>query len=725
MVGEGRTERGNAHIRTLLANASDGFIVVDGEMTVRIMNERASSLFGAIREDVVGSSLETVGCSELTQVARCALASGEEATAQLEVGELSLGVKTARIQDGAAGTLAIIVRDDTELYRQQERAEAILAGAGDGLIVFTPDSHIAFVNPAAVELLGEELRKKVGTRISLAALLGIETEDAGQSVGPEFMIGSGSGEVTEAEITEPERRILEVRTNPVVDRSGRFLGRISTLHDVTAARELAVMKNEFVSMVSHELRTPLTSIKGYVDLIVDGEAGEINAVQREFLEIVQENSDRLVSLINDLLDISRIESGRVHLRIEPLDPRDVVSGVIDTFRTYAEQSGLTLIADIEPDLPRVAADADRVGQVLMNLTSNAVKYSPGGGSVTIRAARDGDFVNLGVSDTGIGISEDDQRQLFTKFFRVDSSLTREIGGTGLGLSICKSVVELHGGTIWVTSAEGEGSTFTFSLPVARADLVRTPSVEGPLGPQAGTVLVIDRDEEVADLVGTYLEQRGYDVVKAHTASQALAVAEAVKPALITLDVMLDAGDGFELLQHLKENPATSTIPVVVLSIVTDEGRSLRLGAADYLEKPIDKSRLMKLIDDLIGAKASPVVLVVDDDRHIVESLSHTLRAKGFAVAQAFDGREALAAVEAAPPDLILLDLRMPDIDGYQVIREVKSHGSTEHIPIVVMTAHRIDHDKIDILKLAAEHVAKPFSPETLAERVESVLRGRD
>ncbi|PKQ29013.1 MAG: hypothetical protein CVT60_07565 [Actinobacteria bacterium HGW-Actinobacteria-10] len=780
MGEDSRNHRGNAHIRTIMANASEGFIITDGEGRIRVFNETASAMFDKSREECVGELIESVGSAQLATAVREALAGGTaKGTFQLQFGERMFGCKFAPFTNDASSGLAVIVRDDTELYEQQERAEAILAGVGDGLIVFTPDSRIAYANPVAHELLGDRLARAADHQISLAALLGLQVpsteeitpcwdaRECGMIQCPQFgsddyrcwlrcgtpapdgtprtfeakrercaqcevfrstapLLGEpGSSGVMEAELTEPEHRILEVRTNPVTDKLGRYLGCVSTLHDVTAAREIAVMKNEFVSMVSHELRTPLTSIKGYVDLIVDGEAGEVNEIQMEFLKIVQENSDRLVSLINEMLDISRIESGRVHLRIERLDMTDVIQGVLDTFRTYADQSGVTLEAHVGQDVPQAAADRDRVGQILMNLVSNAIKYSPGGGHVTIRLAHADGCVQVDVSDTGIGIAEEDQHQLFTKFFRVDSSLTREIGGTGLGLSIVKSVVELHGGRIWATSVEGEGSTFSFTLPVAPVELIRTPEVEGPEHPRGGTVLVVDHDADIADLVETYLVKRGYDVVKAFTGLEARRLAAEVNPVLITLDVMLDDGDGFELLQNLKEDPATSEIPVVVLSIVTDEGKSLRLGAADYLEKPIDKARLMKLIDDLIGAKASPVVLVVDDDRHIVDSLAHSLRVKGFAVAQAYDGREAMAAIEEHAPDLILLDLKMPVMDGYQVIQEVKTHEATEHIPIVVMTAHRIDHDKIDILKFAAEHMSKPFSPEALVERVESVLSKED
>ncbi|HEX9094203.1 MAG TPA: response regulator, partial [Coriobacteriia bacterium] len=491
----------------------------------------------------------------------------------------------------------------------------------------------------------------------------------------------------------------------------------------TVAREIAQLKNEFVSTVSHELRTPLTSIKGYVDLILDGDAGEINEIQREFLGIVKENGDRLVTLINDLLDISRIESGRVHLKIEPFPMGDVIAGTVDSFRAVLEQSGRAVKTRVPANLPRVAADRDRAGQVLMNFVSNALKYSPAGGDVTISARRAGDCVNVSVQDHGIGIGREDQKQLFTKFYRVDNALTREIGGTGLGLSICKSVIELLGGRVWFRSRPGEGSTFSFSLPVAPPDLVRTPYVQGPAS-VGGKVLVVDRDPTVADLIETYLNKRGYEVVKAYSGREALEIAVKEKPVVITLDVILDDADGFELLQLLKDTPETEDIPVVVLSIVCDEGRSCRLGAADYLEKPIDQRRLLRVIDSLVGTVTSPLVLVVDDDMSIVRVLTDTLRARGFAVAAAFNGLEALASVEASKPDLMLLDLKMPEMDGYQVIQRVKGNPEWRDIPIVVMTAHRIDRDRIDILKMAATQLSKPLSPADIAEHVEQIMRKR-
>ncbi|NTU71198.1 MAG: response regulator [Coriobacteriia bacterium] len=595
--------------------------------------------------------------------------------------------------------------------------DALFCFAKEGLLAFDPDGHIARINPAACSMLDVEENKILGSDKPLAAMLG--TEAAAE-------LESAEGRAVELQLDDRATPlVVTARLDSVFDGDGALVGRTLALHDITHEREIADMKNEFVSTVSHELRTPLTSIKGYVDLILDGDAGEINEIQRDFLGIVKENSDRLVELINEMLDISRIESGRVHLRIEPMSASDAVEGAVDTFRGVLTQTGRTVNTNIEQGLPAVAADRDRIGQVLINLISNALKYSPAGGDVNVGVRKKGEFVWIGVSDRGLGISEEDLPRMFTKFFRVDSAMTREIGGTGLGLSICKTIIELLGGEIGVESELGMGSTFWFTLPVAPVEMVRIPLLEAPDGPVTGTILVVDRDAEVADLIGTYLERRGYDVIKAHTADEALVAALRYKPKAITLDVILDEGDGFDLLHRLKEAPETANIPVVVLSIVCDEGKSCRMGAANYLEKPIDKSRLLSMIDEIVGAVDSPVALVVDDDHSIVQLLSETLRRKGFAVAAAYDGTEAIASLEQRIPDIIVTDLKMPKMDGYDLIQRVKTTPEWAHVPVVVMTAHRIDPERVRLLDLATHLLNKPITLDGLAREVEAVLVGRN
>jgi signal transduction histidine kinase/DNA-binding response OmpR family regulator len=775
----GRSDkRSNVRVRALMATTGEGLIALDKDAVVRLMNEAAEEMIGLSRKAVVGNPVESLGVPELATRLRKALTSrSPNKPFPIILGERHLSCRASRFAGAAQAGIALTLRDDTALIRQQEQSEAILASTGDGLVLFSPHDRITYVNPAACEILGCPAKKLVGRVVTPDLLLGIEPASSaelepcdeimgcGQIACPAYSVpgarcwlmsgtlcgkgtpvsfadkrcncaecevykrnsealdGLGSQEYQEVTLSKPRHFVIKTRTSPVIDSNGTYIGMVLTLHDITAEREIAQMKNEFVSTVSHELRTPLTSIKGYVDLILDGDAGEVDEIQREFLGIVKENADRLVALINDMLDISRIESGRVHLKLEPNPIGDVIAGTVDSFRAVLEQTGRTVKARVPANLPRVKADRDRVGQVLMNFVSNALKYSPSGGDVVISARHVGNYVNVSVQDHGMGITREDQKQLFTKFYRIDNALTREIGGTGLGLSICKSIIELHGGKVWVRSKLGEGSTFTFSLPVAPRELVRTPYLQGPAA-IGGKIMVVDRDPEVADLIETYLAKRGYEVVQAHTAVEALATAMRERPLVITLDVILDSGDGFELLQELKDHPETANIPVVVLSIVCDEGKSCRLGAADYLEKPIDQTRLLRIIDSFVGSAKSPVALVVDDDQNVARVLTQMLRKRGFAVAAAFNGLEAIAAIEKRKPDVMLLDLKMPEMDGYQVIQKVKTTDEWKDIPIVVMTAHRIDSERIDVLKLAATQLSKPLRPEDIVDRVEELVRSR-
>lgn len=775
----GRSDkRSDVRLRALMATTGEGLIALDRDAVVRLMNEAAEEMLGQPRAAIVGSAVEALGVPELAARLRKAMTSRPpKRPFGIVVGERHLSCRASRFAGAAQAGIALALRDDTELVRQQEQSEAILASTGDGLVLFSPDDRISYANPAACEILGCSAKKLIGRVVTPDQLLGIEPSPGQEDLGcaeildcrridcpaynsddlrcwlmsgtvcddgtsrsfaekratcaecevykrnSEALSGLGSQEYREITLSKPRHFVIKTRTNPVIDSNGTYIGLVLTLHDITAEREIAQMKNEFVSTVSHELRTPLTSIKGYVDLILDGDAGDVDDIQREFLGIVKENADRLVALINDMLDISRIESGRVHLKLEPMPIGEVIAGTVDSFRAVLEQMGRTVKTRVPSNLPRVKADRDRVGQVLMNFVSNALKYSPNGGDVAISARHVGDFVNVSVQDHGMGITREDQKQLFTKFYRIDNALTREIGGTGLGLSICKSIIELHGGKVWVRSKMGEGSTFTFSLPVAPRKLVRTPYLQGPAA-IGGKIMVVDSDPEVADLIETYLAKRGYEVVKAHTAGEALATALRERPLVITLDVVLDSGDGFELLQELKDHPETTNIPVVVLSIVCDEGKSCRLGAADYLEKPIDQTRLLRIIDSFVGSAKSLVALVVDDDQNIARVLTQMLRKRGFAVAAAFNGLEAIAAIEKRKPDVMLLDLKMPEMDGYQVIQKVKTTEEWKDIPIVVMTAHRIDTERMDVLKLAATQLSKPLRPEDIADHVEELVRSR-
>jgi PAS domain S-box-containing protein len=354
-----------------------------------------------------------------------------------------------------------------EQRRSEAEIRSLVDSVVEGLALVSPDGRLVSVNRRFEELFGVSAVDVEGR--SLSQIRPTFERVFADPAGVQERIAAGGesdGRATGvfAQVW-PEERQLAVFSTPVRSEE-RDLGRLYGFRDVTQEHELDRMKTEFVSQVSHELRTPLTAIKGFTDMMLDGDAGELSDEQEEYLGIVRSNADRLVALINDLLDISRIESGRIALKREPVDLASVLDGVVATMRPLVTGKAETLTLDVEAGLPRVLGDQDRIVQVATNLVSNAHKYSPEGGDIQVRAMRAGDLVSVSVTDAGIGIPPEAMPRLFSRFYRVDSSLTREIGGTGLGLSIVKSIVELHGGSVSVESEPGKGSTFSFTLPLA-------------------------------------------------------------------------------------------------------------------------------------------------------------------------------------------------------------------------------------------------------------------
>ena len=392
----------------------------------------------------------------------------------------------------------------------------------------------------------------------------------------------------------PQARELQLFTTPVRDNEG-FLGRLFVFRDVTHEREVDRMKTEFVSLVSHELRTPLTSIKGFTELVLDGDAGEINEEVEEYLSIVFSNAERLVALVNDLLDLSRIESGRIELKSEPVDLAEVVKVVTLTMQHKIQEKRQSLEIAVDPAATNVNGDKDKLVQVLTNYVSNAYKYTPEDGAIRIQIARQANLARVAVADSGFGISPEDQERLFTRFYRVDNSMTRTVGGTGLGLSIVKQLIELQGGEVGVESALGEGSTFSFTVPLVaqQMDTVPAEPVSAPATESApsqahpaATVLVVEDDHDIARLIALHLQKAGYRVRMAHTAEEALTSLADDLPDLITLDIELPGMQGDELAERLHADPVTSDIPVLVLSVLLDDAGT-QFGAY-ALPKPIDQ-----------------------------------------------------------------------------------------------------------------------------------------
>ncbi|MDH5607463.1 MAG: response regulator, partial [Anaerolineae bacterium] len=469
---------------------------------------------------------------------------------------------------------------------------------------------------------------------------------------------------------------------------------------VDEMREIDRIKSEFLANMSHELRTPLNSIIGFSRVILKGIDGPINELQQQDLEAIHNSGQHLLDMINNILDLSKIEAGKMELSIEEIELKDIFDGVISTARGLVKEKNLQLLDNTGDSLPTVLADRTRVRQILLNLLQNATKFTDEGKiEVNFETITDPDsgmeLGQISVTDSGIGISQEDQEKLFERFSQVDSSLTRKVGGSGLGLSITQHLVEMQGGKIWLKSKEGEGSTFYFTLPIANPTTgIKVQQPEVITGDKI--IVSIDDDSKVIDLYKRYLNTHGYQVVAITNPQEALTQIKQIKPHAITVDIMMPSRDGWQVIGDIKSDPATQNIPIIICSIVDDQERGFNLGAADYLVKPILEDEFVTTIKSLKlnGDSAQNNILIIDDDPNILQLVEKAVRndpSLRFKFAQG--GVKGLNSIRQERPDAVLLDLFMPDLDGFSVLETLKSDIELKEIPIIILTSAELGDEE--------------------------------
>jgi PAS domain S-box-containing protein len=527
-------------------------------------------------------------------------------------GERSLHEAETRLLAAYADQLAMAL-DNTALFEEAEnkktQLEQVFSSTSDGFLVVDLGGRIVGFNRQAGELLGIAPDEVVGRSFNeFVDLLGASVAwDEGQGQALLAMIESGRPAAGggDLELRASEPRTLGWRAAPMRDLLGATVGVTITLNDVTRQREIDRMKTEFVSTVSHELRTPLTSIKGSLHLLLSDPALQLDATQRQLVDISVKNTDRLIRLITNILDISKIEAGHIQLDLSMHHVEEFISTAVDGIVAFAESRGIDIAVDVPPDLPQARVDVDRMVQVVTNLLSNAIKFSPPGSTVTVSVSRKARQLELRVTDRGRGIAAEDMGKLFKKFQQLDGSNVRSVGGTGLGLAICRGIVEEHGGTIGVESQLGQGATFTVSLPLAAADLDGPDSAEPDAG-HGPLILVVDDEPDIRTLLRDQLELEGFRVIEAGRALEAVEVARERQPDLITMDLMLPDLDGFEAIRLLRENALTQETPVVILSAMElgdDDTRAL--GHTVHLAKPFSRADLLNIIRANLRLDRSP------------------------------------------------------------------------------------------------------------------------
>jgi signal transduction histidine kinase/DNA-binding response OmpR family regulator len=450
-------------------------------------------------------------------------------------------------------------------------------------------------------------------------------------------------------------------------------------------------KSEFLANMSHELRTPLNAIIGFTRLVMRRGQDVLPAKQLENLEKILVSADHLLSLINDVLDLSKVEAGRMEVRPVAFDLAVLIDGCLRTVEPTIRSERLRLVRQVPPDLPPLHTDQEKLQQILINLLSNAIKFTEAG-TVTVAARVSDGEMAIDVADTGIGVPEEALELIFEEFRQVDSSSTRRYGGTGLGLSISRHFARLLGGDLTVRSAVGVGTTFTVRIPAqygAPATAARIGAV--PARPEVGAeaergrvVLAIDDDPDIIYLLQENLADAGYRVVGALNGDEGLRKARELQPFAITLDILMPHRDGWQVLADLKADAVTKDIPIIVVSVVDNRELGYRLGAFDYLLKPFDRETIVAVLARVPSPTSR--LLVVDDDPHVVDLVRQLLEDQPYEIGAAADGQEALEAVTRRRPDVILLDLLMPRMDGFAVIEQLQQDPDYRRIPVIVLTA---------------------------------------
>jgi PAS domain S-box-containing protein len=589
----------------------------------------------------------------------------------------------------------------------------VIDNLADGLLVTEPTGQITRFNPALVRMFGLQDRELLGQ--SCRTIFPPEIASLVEQAMTQ------SREVLTTEVALVNQRVGQAVTTNII-RGGNqaqvteWLGSVTLIRDITAEKEIDQMKTEFISTVSHELRTPLTSVLGFAAIIqekletiapiipIDDRKTQrhLNQIEKNINIIVSE-AERLTALINDVLDVAKMEAGKVEWHMQPLAIAEVIERAIVTTSALVESKGLRLESTIAPDLPEVFGDRDRLIQVMINLISNAIKFTDAG-SITCEVTSQRDHLLIQVIDTGIGIHPKDQPQVFDKFKQVGDTLTDKPKGTGLGLPICKQIIDHHGGSIWVESELGQGSRFCFTLPsytvpgqfrtnidaLVKQLKAHVVTKAPEFMSETKKILVVDDDQHIRELLRQELEAEGYEVQEAIDGMDALTQVKILKPDLIILDVMMPQINGFDVAAVLKNNPKTTDIPIIVLSIIEDKGQGYRVGIDRYLTKPINREELMQDIGSLLSqGSSSKKVLVVDKNVSTLRILSDVLQSQGFNVVEASDSQECIEKALSTKPDMIIVDSVFSQ--QHNLIRTLRFEKGLENLFFIFLA----DHDSPD------------------------------
>jgi signal transduction histidine kinase/NO-binding membrane sensor protein with MHYT domain/DNA-binding response OmpR family regulator len=612
----------------------------------------------------------------------------------------------------------------TAVRNEKEFLNAMLDNLEDGIIACDAEGKITVFNQSLQRNIDpDKIAQSVEDLPHLFTLLTLNDEQVPNENLPLNRVLNGervSGVELIMRFKNEVSREVVIDGQQIASPEGKKLGAVIVIHDVTELKRTEKMKNEFVSIVSHELRTPLTSIRGSLGLLVSGVMGDFPEKASKLLEIANNNCERLLLLINDILDIEKIEAGKMKFQLKTVDLNSLINESIEANKMYAEKFGLT-IQFAQPDSKvSVNVDPDRLMQVLANLISNACKFSPKGSQVTLSVKQENDMVRVSVADKGPGIPPEFQSRIFQKFSQADSSDTRGKGGTGLGLNISKTIIEKFGGTLHFFSKPNEGTTFYFNIPVNQDDSIR---LKEPLPEQLTNkkrLLICEDDEDQSEYLKVLLESAGFEIDVANTVAEAKKLVATHDYKALLLDLILPDQDGIAFIRELRASEKTANLHIIVLSVIAQTGRALLNGDAlsvvDWLDKPVDFNTLLASINRIKRKNASgvPHILHVEDNidtQHVVGVLleEHAI------VSKASNLQEAKDMLEKSDYDLVILDLLLPDGNGSEILPLLAKHS----VPVLVFSNTHLNENFAQYVSQAL--VKSNSTNETLLNTIMKLL----